>query len=350
MATKRKNISKSPNTTSKKQKQIGYIIDVDPLQIGYKIDTSGENLNIIYGKTPKNKKDVSLTQIDVSLTKIFDDFIEYIKDSKIANRFKNFEDLNKKINNGDCIKDGTSESTLQQLDLFDTLFDTFSLAELKELAHYVIDKAEKDGYAVRQEFTREKKGDDTIKERYRGYNFDIGYDAGLGPENFLDTSMYKIFTNFGKHIDSFIIKPTRVFPPQGKNIEITKNTFKQIGYDNCSVNATARSLDKFIYKIVLSGVDLIQDTEKAKDDDKNIKDFFIGNTQKNTFIKSASKDTKTKKAIKIFAVIALAQGGIGYIQYFTGVPEILVAAHILGATLVWIAAWRIRLSVITQNG
>ena len=60
--------------------------------------------------------------------------------------------------------------------------------------------------------------------------------------------------------------------------------------------------------------------------------------------------TQTKKAIKIFAIIALAQGGIGYIQYFTGVPEILVAAHILGATLVWITAWRIRLSVITQNG
>jgi cytochrome c oxidase assembly protein subunit 15 len=49
-------------------------------------------------------------------------------------------------------------------------------------------------------------------------------------------------------------------------------------------------------------------------------------------------------------VIALAQGAIGYIQYFTGIPEILVAAHLLGATLVWIAAWRIRLSVITQNG
>jgi cytochrome c oxidase assembly protein subunit 15 len=58
----------------------------------------------------------------------------------------------------------------------------------------------------------------------------------------------------------------------------------------------------------------------------------------------------TKKAIKIFTVIALAQGAIGYIQYFTGIPEILVAAHLLGATLVWIAAWRIRLSVTTQNG
>ncbi len=59
---------------------------------------------------------------------------------------------------------------------------------------------------------------------------------------------------------------------------------------------------------------------------------------------------RTKKTIKIFSALALVQGGIGYIQYFTGVPEILVGAHILGATLVWIAAWRIRLSVITQNG
>lgn len=68
------------------------------------------------------------------------------------------------------------------------------------------------------------------------------------------------------------------------------------------------------------------------------------------FYVAQGTSNETRKAIKIFAVIALAQGGIGYIQYFTGVPEILVAAHILGATLVWIAAWRIRLSVITQNG
>jgi len=53
--------------------------------------------------------------------------------------------------------------------------------------------------------------------------------------------------------------------------------------------------------------------------------------------------------IYIFTFIALAQGAIGYIQYFTGIPEILVAAHLLGATLVWIAAWRIRLVFITTH-
>ena len=55
------------------------------------------------------------------------------------------------------------------------------------------------------------------------------------------------------------------------------------------------------------------------------------------------------KKIYIFALIALAQGAIGYIQYFTGIPEILVAAHLLGATLVWIAAWRIRLALFTTS-
>lgn len=53
----------------------------------------------------------------------------------------------------------------------------------------------------------------------------------------------------------------------------------------------------------------------------------------------------TKKVIRIFFLIALLQGLIGYIQYFTGIPEVLVAAHLLGATLVWIAAWRVRLSI-----
>jgi cytochrome c oxidase assembly protein subunit 15 len=76
--------------------------------------------------------------------------------------------------------------------------------------------------------------------------------------------------------------------------------------------------------------------------------FLLGITF--AFYIAQGTSAHTKRAIKIFAAIALAQSAIGYIQYFTGLPEILVAAHLLGATLVWIAAWRIRLSVITQNG
>jgi cytochrome c oxidase assembly protein subunit 15 len=76
--------------------------------------------------------------------------------------------------------------------------------------------------------------------------------------------------------------------------------------------------------------------------------FLLGITL--AFYVAQGTSDRSKKTIKIFTVIALLQGAVGYIQYFTGIPEILVAAHLLGATLVWIAAWRIRLSVITQNG
>ena len=76
--------------------------------------------------------------------------------------------------------------------------------------------------------------------------------------------------------------------------------------------------------------------------------FLLGVTF--AFYVATGTSDKSKKAIKVFALIALSQGAIGYVQYFTGIPEISVAAHLLGATLVWIAAWRIRLSVITQNG
>jgi len=56
--------------------------------------------------------------------------------------------------------------------------------------------------------------------------------------------------------------------------------------------------------------------------------------------------TTTKRALVIFLGISLGQGTIGYIQYFTGVPEILVAFHLLGAVIFWIAAWRVRLTVV----
>jgi cytochrome c oxidase assembly protein subunit 15 len=36
--------------------------------------------------------------------------------------------------------------------------------------------------------------------------------------------------------------------------------------------------------------------------------------------------------------VCMLQGAIGYTQYFTGVPPILVGLHVLGATLVWLAA------------
>lgn len=58
---------------------------------------------------------------------------------------------------------------------------------------------------------------------------------------------------------------------------------------------------------------------------------------------------QSKRALKVFAIIALAQGAIGYIQFILGIPELLVAVHLLGATLVWVAAWRVRTSIVREE-
>jgi cytochrome c oxidase assembly protein subunit 15 len=47
-----------------------------------------------------------------------------------------------------------------------------------------------------------------------------------------------------------------------------------------------------------------------------------------------------RRALELLAV-ELAQGVIGYVQYFTGVPGPLVVLHVLGAALVWIATLRV---------
>jgi len=57
---------------------------------------------------------------------------------------------------------------------------------------------------------------------------------------------------------------------------------------------------------------------------------------------------ETRRWLVIFFFISLAQGAIGYIQYIQGVPELLVGTHLLGSSLVWIAAWRVRLSVVRK--
>jgi cytochrome c oxidase assembly protein subunit 15 len=44
-------------------------------------------------------------------------------------------------------------------------------------------------------------------------------------------------------------------------------------------------------------------------------------------------------------VAIIAQAAIGYIQYFSNVPALLVGFHVAGATLVWILTLRLRLSL-----
>ena len=57
-------------------------------------------------------------------------------------------------------------------------------------------------------------------------------------------------------------------------------------------------------------------------------------------------DHLQRAGIALLTVLVL-QGAIGYTQYFTGVPPLLVGLHVLGASLVWVAVLRLRLEMQT---
>jgi cytochrome c oxidase assembly protein subunit 15 len=57
----------------------------------------------------------------------------------------------------------------------------------------------------------------------------------------------------------------------------------------------------------------------------------------------APPDTVGRGRLLVGAIIA--QGTLGYVQYATGVPELLVGAHVLGSVLVWVAALRFHLAL-----
>lgn len=48
---------------------------------------------------------------------------------------------------------------------------------------------------------------------------------------------------------------------------------------------------------------------------------------------------------RVLVGLVAAQGGLGYLQYLAGVPELLVGAHVLGSVLVWVAALRFHLAL-----
>jgi len=54
-----------------------------------------------------------------------------------------------------------------------------------------------------------------------------------------------------------------------------------------------------------------------------------------------------RRALVLLGVV-LAQGLVGYVQYATDLPIALVAAHVLGACLVWVAALRLVLAMTTR--
>ena len=52
-----------------------------------------------------------------------------------------------------------------------------------------------------------------------------------------------------------------------------------------------------------------------------------------------------RRAARDLLIVLLAQGLVGFVQYFTHLPEILVGIHMLGSCLVWIAVLRVPLAL-----
>lgn len=59
-----------------------------------------------------------------------------------------------------------------------------------------------------------------------------------------------------------------------------------------------------------------------------------------TVVTARHAPTRVRRPLTVTVVLVLAQGLLGYVQYYTGVPPLLVGLHMLGATLVFTTvAW-----------
>ncbi|MEV6693040.1 COX15/CtaA family protein [Micromonospora sp. NPDC051196] len=63
-------------------------------------------------------------------------------------------------------------------------------------------------------------------------------------------------------------------------------------------------------------------------------------------LRALGAPAETVRAARTLLLVELAQGVIGFVQYFTNLPVLLVGAHMLGSCLVWLATlsvlWSIR--------
>jgi len=59
---------------------------------------------------------------------------------------------------------------------------------------------------------------------------------------------------------------------------------------------------------------------------------------------AALRATSLRRVAALLLIVELAQGAVGYTQYFLHVPPLLVGCHMLGACLVWIGALAVLLT------
>jgi cytochrome c oxidase assembly protein subunit 15 len=67
-------------------------------------------------------------------------------------------------------------------------------------------------------------------------------------------------------------------------------------------------------------------------------------------IRRGTEFAPLQSALSSWFFVGLVQGGIGYTQYFNGVPELLVGVHIAGATLLWFLTLRLGIAMLDLAG
>ena len=65
-------------------------------------------------------------------------------------------------------------------------------------------------------------------------------------------------------------------------------------------------------------------------------------------LRATNAPAYVSRAAVIVVAVSFGQGLIGYVQYFTKLPWVLVAFHVFGATLLWIASMQLRYSATTR--
>ena len=232
------------------------------------VDADAEGFTIEVGKV---KKKINVGELLIKLNTAF---------PRVLTRFTTFAELNSAVNHGDSIKDGTNQSTLEGLGLYQST-PGLSLQELKDMAHYIIEVCKQNGTITKQLFTNDKKGDNSVKEHYKGLEFDIGFDSGLGLDNYLDAKQVNVCETFGKYIDPSSFRDANTsFPEQKSSIEITQNAFNLLGYENCKITSATRvSRDQYTYDIMIGGKSMVNLRSNRKADN-NIETIFVGNKAK----------------------------------------------------------------------
>ena len=66
-------------------------------------------------------------------------------------------------------------------------------------------------------------------------------------------------------------------------------------------------------------------------------------------LKVAGVAPEVLRRVQLLLGVLLAQAAVGYAQYFTGVPALLVGIHVLGSVAVWIATLRVVLAMTVRR-